>query len=320
MSIKVFIDTSKFKGGPGIFRTRLIKAFKNFDNIKITTDINNKFDIELVFIRKLNKLKKPYVLRLDNCWYIYKYKTYNNKPIEKTIRHSNHIIFQSQFAFKLCERTLRLRPDCPNGKNMKYSIIYNGADIHYIENIKPDKTIIPKSFVSCARWDSNKRPISIMNGFLEAGTDRHLYMIGGIGVEGKRKGYKSKSKYIHFLGEKTNKEIIAIMKACSYQIHLCHIDTCPNIVIEGLLSGLNVLCTNLGGTKEIVKSDGVILNVDKFWKGRYMKPRNVDNIKSKIVARGIHKLLKIKNKPIRPDLDIDIVAQKYINVIRGVQK
>ena len=192
----------KFKGGPAIFRDRLIKSLNKFDDIEVIIDINKKFDIELAFIRKVFKHNKPYILRVDGCYYINKYKTYNNKPIEKAIREAEHVIFKYKFDYKLCERVLRLRADCRNGKNLKYSIIYNGIDLDYIKDIKPAKGIEPGSFVTCSRWDPNKRPESTIRGFLKAKTNKHLYVIGGTGVSGKNinlnKIVKS-NKYVHLL-------------------------------------------------------------------------------------------------------------------------
>ena len=66
------------------------------------------------------------------------------------------------------------------------------------------------------------------------------------------------------------------------QLHLCHIDSCPNIVIEGLCCGLNVLCSNLGGTQEIVGENGVVLRADKMWSGQYLPKTNLDNIEDDI--------------------------------------
>jgi len=321
MPIKVLIQTDKYKGGPGVFRSRLIFALSKCNDIKIITDVNDKFDIELVFIKRKSKHNKPYILRIDNCYYIKRHKAYNNKPIEKTIRNSKYVIFQSKFITKLCTRVLRLGPKYRNGKNLRYLIIYNGIDLGLIENIELNNKIIPGSFVACARWDSNKRPFSTIKGFIEADIKRHLYVIGNQGVDGatglEKKLKKYNSKYIHILGEKSNKETLSIMKACDYQIHLCHMDACPNIVLEGLACGLNVLCTNLGGTQELVQDNGVVLNVDKFWDTRYMKPKDVDNVGSKIVAEGIRKLMKRK-KEINFDkkFDINYVAKRYIKVIK----
>ncbi len=316
--IRLYVQNEKFKGGPAIFRSRLISALNKIDDIEVVADVNKKFNIGLEFIRKVHKYKQPYILRASSCYYFDKYKPWNNKPIAKAIKNSNYTIFQSKFAYKLCNRVLRLesRNLIKNG----YKIIYNGIDLDYIKNIEPAKDIETGSFVACARWDPNKRPLSMIKGFLKANTKRHLYIIGGIGIEGRGKnlGRKYESKYIHFLGEKTNKETISVMKACNYQIHLAFIDICPNIVLEGLGCGLNVLCTNLGGTPELVGNNGIILNVDKFWKTKYLKKliEDLDNLKSKIVAEGIHNLLKIKRKPDVSKFDINLIANKYMKNIK----
>jgi glycosyltransferase involved in cell wall biosynthesis len=143
-------------------------------------------------------------------------------------------------------------------------------------------------------------------------------MIGGAGFVGKKINKKYNSRYIHILEEKSNKDIISIMKACDYQIHLCHIDSCPNSVIEGLACGLNVLCTNLGGTPEIVKDNGVILDVDKFWNARYLNKNNLDTLPLSTVSNGIKKIIRLRKKNDTSFLDINRVAIKYKEVIEKV--
>ena len=322
MSIKLFIQTEKFKGGPDIFRSRLISVLNKFEKIEVVNNIDKKFDIGLEFIRKVNKYKQPYILRVSSCYYFDKYKPWNNKPIAMSIKNASYVIFQSKFAYQLCNRVLRLesRKLIKNG----YFIIYNGIDLDYINSIMPAEGIEPGSFMACARWDSNKRIKSMLKGFLEADIKKHLYIIGNYGIEDGKKDLnnlikKYNSKYIHILGEKSNKDTISIMKACDYQIHLAFIDICPNTVIEGLSSGLNVLCCNLGGTPEIVGKNGVVLDVDKFWKTKYLKKRidDLDNLNPSVVARGIHKLLKIKSKPDVFKFDINNVAKEYVKVIRS---
>ena len=61
MSIRVFIQVDKFKGGPAVFRARLISALEKFKDIKVVTSIKEKFDIELAFIRRVYKHNKPYI-------------------------------------------------------------------------------------------------------------------------------------------------------------------------------------------------------------------------------------------------------------------
>jgi glycosyltransferase involved in cell wall biosynthesis len=322
MSIKVFMQTEKFKGGPAIFRSRLIKSLNKFDDIKVVTNINDKFDIELAFIRKVYKHNKPYILRVDGCYY-QKNRASQNRPLEKAILNSRYLIFQSNFSFELCKKVLGIGNFCKEGKN--YSIIHNGIDLDYIKNIKPAKNIKPGSFVSAARWRDNKRTFSILKGFEKAGIGRHLYMLGGVGI-GESKNYLSKvkqfcnnSKYIHFLGEKSEEETISILKACDYQIHLCHIDSCPNIVLEGLCCGLNILCCNLGGTKELVGENGVVMKIDKMWEGKYLSSSvKLDSLNKKEVAQGIQKVITVKHKLNVEKFDINKVAEKYVNIIRKV--
>ena len=319
MAIKVFIQTEKFKGGPAVFRSRLISELRKREGIKVTTNLKDKFDIELAFIRRVHKHDRPYILRIDGCYY-QKNRKSNNRLLEKAIIGSRHLIFQSEFSFELCRKVLDIgdRVNDPSS----YSIVHNGIDLDYVNRIKPDDAIEPGSFVSCARWRDNKRTFSIIKGFLKADVSRHLYMIGGVGM-GEKQSYRTKMKKyrsnrVHILGAKKEEEIISILKSCSYQIHLCHIDSCPNIVVEGLSCGLNVLCSNLGGTRELVKKDGVILDVDKLWKGKYLSSSVVlDNVKSGAVAKGIHRLMQLETSPDASRFDISRVTDEYVSVIKG---
>ena len=127
-------------------------------------------------------------------------------------------------------------------------------------------------------------------------------------------------KNVHILGKKGPNEIISIMKACQYQMHLCQIDSCPNAVVEGLACGLNILCTNLGGTPELVKNNGVVINVDK-WHDRKHRPENCDpsdNVNPSIVAQGIHDLLNLKERSVRTDVNINYIAEQYVKLVENI--
>ena len=164
MGIRVFIQTDKFDGGPAVFRSRLISALNKYDDIKIVNSINSKFDIELAFIRKVYDHNKPYILRVDGCYYE-KGREIGNVSLENAILKAEYIIFQSNFSLKLCKHVLKISKKL---REEDYSIIYNGIDLNYIEKTKPDKNIESGSFVACARWRDNKRTFSILNGFIKA--------------------------------------------------------------------------------------------------------------------------------------------------------
>ncbi|UCG68771.1 MAG: glycosyltransferase [Thermoplasmata archaeon] len=46
-------------------------------------------------------------------------------------------------------------------------------------------------------------------------------------------------------------------------IHLSWFENCPNTTVEALTSGLPGLCTRNGGTKEIVRSNGIIIQCEE---------------------------------------------------------
>lgn len=303
--IRVLTYLKKFSGGPKIFRERISIALNKIEDIKIIHDPKKKFDIEIVFLRQLTHHRKPQIIRVDGCYYERKRLNQNNQ-IQEAINKSNAIIFQSDFSKNMCESFLKI-------KKPSY-IVHNGIDFDTIKDIKPTKSIPPNSFVTCAGWRENKRPISTILGFEKAGIENHLYMIGD---------YKHipalyrdrKKKNIHLMGKLGFENIIGIMKACRYQIHLCHIDSCPNAVIEGLACGLNVLCTNLGGTRELVRDNGVVMDVDTF-NYEYIRKMAVDNLKPETVAKYIHKVMEKKERANCSYLGIDEVAKKYAEIIR----
>jgi len=302
--IKLLIDSRKFHGGPFVFRNRISKALSAIDGIKVIRNHREDFDVELSIIRCLSNHGKPIILRLDGCYYDPS-ALYQNKEISSSIKKSKHIIFQSEFSMKMINSIIPAR-----AKNC--SIIHNGIDMNYISSIKSNPSIEPGSFVAVAKWRYNKRPMSTINGFVASGIDRKLYIIG----DGIDNSLINRYKNVCILGSKTPEETLSIMKSCQYQIHLCHIDSCPNAVVEGLACGLNVLCTNLGGTTELVKKDGIILDIDR-WNFIPKKFSNLDKIESRIVADGIYEILKKTKRADRQDLDINLVAQKYADIIKS---
>jgi len=309
MSIKLFFTKKDFKFGPQIFRDRLRPALKKIDYIDVVANKNKNFDVELSFIKIKTHHSKPVVLRLDGCYYRPKHLSHN-APLISSIRRAKKIIFQSSFSSEMIHKILRVKI---NNK----IVIHNGINLDWVSSIKPNPIVEPGSFVASANWKRrpNKRPLSILKGFVKAKTGRKLYMIGNYHKEWAKK-YQQYG--VIFMGSKTISQVISIMKSCDYMLHLCHIDSCPNAVVEGLACGLKILCTNLGGTKEIVKDDGIVMNVDRWnFKPFDFVAKNIDSLNPSIVADGIKELMVIKGRTKRPDLDISITANKYANVIKS---
>ena len=302
--MKVLLQLRKFSGGPFIFRERLNKALQRESDLQIVNSIKQPFDVELSFIRHLGDHAKPKIIRVDGCYYK-PGQVKANRELRSAIKTSKMAIFQSEFSKTMIEKVL--------GVKSKSEIIYNGIDLHFLSSIHAEPSIEPGSFVAAAGWRPNKRPNSMIKGFLEANTGKNLYVIGR--PDEINKSLRREPK-IKIMGQCSEPKTISIMKACDYMLHLCHIDSCPNAVVEGLSSGCNVLCTNLGGTKELVRKDGVVLDIDR-WDFKPNPFANVDRVNPKTIAKGIGELMKIKTKPNRPEFCINSVAKQYADVIRS---
>ena len=305
--MRVFIAKKGFSGGPRSFKDRLIKQFNKMDDISVV--YGGKFDVELALIRSTKKHNKPVVLRLDGCYYE-KGRLGANKAIKKAINTADRIIFQSNFSKKMLHNLLKI----PNNKMLNSSVIYNGIDLDYVDSIKPRCEKKPMSFACAASWRPNKRPMSIVKGFLEADIkDSILYVIG------KNFPKKIKDKRIKYLGNISASDVISVFKSCNYLIHLCHIDSCPNVVIEALACNMLVLHTNLGGTRELVGDRGVELNVDK-WRWNFIQSIS-DNIPRSEVLHGIKSIVDVNSRDVNAfELSIESCAEKYAKVMMGAVK
>ena len=311
--MKLLIVMKKFSGGPKIFRQRLSDALEKKSKetgIEIVHDPNGKFHAELAFVRSLTKHKKPTILRVDGCYIGGGYEG-KNRLYKESARASKFIVYQSDFSRRMCESIWGLKK--PN------VIISNGINFDDIKGISKDPSIPEGSFVATAIWRKNKRPVSMIQGFIDAGIKNHFYVIGDTyGIPEKYLSKFRKHKNIHFLGPCDFERSISIFKACDYQLHLSQIESCPNAVIEGLACGLKILYSNLQGTREIVPpEDGIMIKTDK-WKFQPIGLGQHDRIKPGLVSDGIHRLMKIdkSRNTYRSEIDINVIADKYVKVIK----
>jgi glycosyltransferase involved in cell wall biosynthesis len=93
-------------------------------------------------------------------------------------------------------------------------------------------------------------------------------------------------------------------------IHLAWLDHCPNVVVEAISQGCPVICTDSGGTQEIVRSNGVIVpekSQYRFELADYDNPPDFDLTVEDLPA------IDIQNDY----LDIESVAKKYESAIFG---
>jgi glycosyltransferase involved in cell wall biosynthesis len=220
-----------------------------------------------------------------------------NPQIFKSVRQADMVVFQSDFCKRCCEHHA--------GQARSSKVIHNAIDQSVVSSI-PAASLGPgPHFVACAKWRPTKRPKSICKGFLESGVSGFLNMVGAHPLD------SIEDKRIRWLGEIPSKAAIGVMKACDYAIHLGKFDPCPNVVIEELSCGLPVLHTDNGGTPELVKQDGVCLEVEAHW-DYSISHAEIDNLDPSLVGKHIRKLSNMPKIAARDDLDIRHTARMYL--------
>lgn len=231
------------KTGKGKFFQRLALAFPHV-GVEVTRETKDHFDVYLDHNLFKIKTKKPKILRLNG---VYQSTHINYKKINKDIQSNMHkadgVIYQGEFCRKMQEKYV--------GLHEKYVVIPNGAPILTSLPLCYKKT--KEIFVASSRWRRHKRVKEIRAAFELADIPN--------------------SKLIVFEKERDNEKIMFTLRTATALLHLSWLDWCPNSVVEALANGCPVICSNQGGTKELIKEGcGKVLPLDMPYN---MKPINL---------------------------------------------
>jgi len=263
-------------------------------------DAGQKSDIHLIVISGSPKAGSKNVLRLDGVYYdVGRLKS--NGPIKNSIVRADGVVYQSAWCRLFVEGMLKTKAD-------KYAIIHNGT-----KEMPPDTPVdkfgFDKLWIACANWRVNKRLQSMVHAFVDA-ADR-VGINAGFCIVGKP-DYVFEHPRVKYLGHQS--DLRSLYRSSDYMCHICHLDACPNSVVEGLHAGIPVLCNNIGGTPEIVNDSGIVLPLDKPFNFKPIKnmekvgPSSVDH---EILTQGMVDMMTSDIWVSRPDLNIRASARKY---------
>ncbi len=293
--------------GPKVFMKRLLKYMvKHYDDVEI---VNSKPDIYLSAVWAGESTRCKRIHRVDGVYFDKLRGNLKalNKRIIGSIKKANGVVFQSSYARKMTKGILKV-------KAKDHVIIPNGIDKSVFDGIETDKLGYDKMFIACAKWRPLKRPRSIARGFLEAAVPGSvLVIIGDISSKDK-----VKSKNIKYTGSLKTNEMYRYYKSADAVIHISRLDACPNVVVESLVAGTPVICNNVGGTPELVRDDGIHLEIDPPLKYKPFSMKHPDSVSPKIIAAGIHQCLSVTWDIDRPDLDMSYCADKYYKYFQKV--
>jgi glycosyltransferase involved in cell wall biosynthesis len=243
--------------GPNSFAKRLaIGLLEAGHEIELDSGVNS--DVSLVFIEPSGQpLAKKVIQRLDGIWFKPNEFHTKNAGIKSLYQAADAVIWQSEFDKAMCTKWW--------GDPKVGSIIRNGIHLAPITEFKIPalaqlRQQYDKLFVCSANWHPQKRLQSNINLY------KHLktwHPSSCLIVLGSNPDYVA-DPHIFYAGSQPHEVCLEIFSAADWMFHLAWLDHCPNTVIEALSQGTPVICSNQGGTKELVQGFGIILEEKEY--------------------------------------------------------
>jgi len=268
-------------------------------------------DVSFVFVTGFFRPFTTNILRLDGLYFDSENTIGDsdrlNRPIFKACKKADAIIFQSEFDRLLFHNRA--------GTTQKaHKVVCNGVPAQFSPRGDRVDYGFKKTLICCAQWRSHKRLDCIIRGFLEYGEPGVGLVIIGEGTNGSRQ-----HPSIRYVGGLLPDELPKHLRGGNAFVHLSWLDHCPNTVVEAVACGLPVLCSHNGGTKEIVRSNGIVIQCEEdyaFTDVALYEPPRCDK---RIVAEGMRKILDW-DKPVEADyLNIGHTADEYMLFYENVK-
>jgi len=237
--------------GPNSFAGRLANELKLMGHNIV--GVNDAYDVFLIFIEPASMPHSncKIIHRLDGVWFKPDQFYTHNKGIKWAYENSHSVVWISEFNKKMSEHYWGPKPG---------TVIHNGAPLLAPTSIDPALTSIrdryERIFVCSASWHGQKR----LKANIEFFQKNREYKKDCLLVLGNNPDYIIDDVDIHYLGNCSHNVCMQIYHIADWFIHLAWLDHCPNVVVEALSQGCPVICTDSGGTPEVVGKNGVIIN------------------------------------------------------------
>lgn len=310
--MKIHFDNVSFssRAGPNTFASRLAKQFIVDGNDVVENAASA--DVSLVFIEASGaKLAPKVVHRLDGIWFKPDdFRQHKNAKIIETYERSDAVVFQSQFDSVMCQKWF--------GPKEKSTVIRNGIDDLPIKDptkianglmkIRNEYDLV---FICSANWHPQKRLKTNLEVF-----DHLRWVLGKkccLIVMGANPDVYVSDPHVYYAGSITHDLCLQAFAVSDWMIHMAWADHCPNTVVEALSQHTPVICSSVGGTKELIQGYGLVLEEPTYDFGLfdYDSPPDIDSIQ----------LAQLPNKNDLPldfvkTIDMKNVAAAYIKTFK----
>lgn len=242
------------------------KYFKKFIKPYFNPDIihsNVIFPAGMIGDYFAHKLNKPHVIteHWSKIAGLLK-KPYLSILAKKAYKNADRILPVSQF---LEGNLLGLLPNLNQDKFKIISNVISSEVYNYKEKLLIDDEI---RFCAIAMWATKRQPDKIPELFIEAMAEIQkkstrkikLTMVGGGNrVEELKQLCKSFHLNADFVGFQTKNQIADILHNTHYFVHASMVETFGVVIVEALMTGTPVICSNVGGLPELINSSNGVL-------------------------------------------------------------
>lgn len=282
------------RSGPNTFAGRLARTLIEQGH-EVCFDANA--DVSLVFIEPSGKpLSKIIVQRIDGIWFKPDDFYTKNHKIKGLYDTASAVVFQSHFDRMMIEHWWQ-------GRDKKNDVVIrNGIELNPVKEITiPElakiRATYDKVFVCSANWHPQKRLRANIQLFDHV--RKTLYPNSCLFVMGANPDVMTTDPHVFFTGSQPPEVYMQVFAVADWMFHLAWADHCPNVVVEALSQGTPVVCSQVGGTRELIDngSYGLVLSEQdyNFELFDYDKPPQID-------------VTQVKSLPTRHDLRYDLVS------------
>lgn len=306
--MKIHLDNVNMSSnsGPNSFGKRLAMGLIE-SGYEVELYDGRNADVSIVFIEPSGRpLAKKVIQRLDGIWFSPEEFETKNSSIKELYQSADGVIWQSEFDKGMTTKWWN-HPKCG-------TVIRNGINapqikkfqIPALEQLRQHYEML---FVCSANWHPQKRLMANIDLYKHL---RNFYSSAALIVLGSNP-VKVADPHIFYAGSQPHDVCLEIFSAANWMLHLAWLDHCPNTVVEALSQGTPVICSEQGGTKELVQNFGIVLkekNKYDFELANYDHPPPLD-------LAQINKKLPEKEKLGNSfDVTMDRTLKDYISFLK----
>lgn len=269
--MRVHFDNVNFssRSGPNTFATRLAKGL--VERGHEVNDTARDADVSLVFIEPSGSpLAKKVVQRLDGIWFKPTEYHTKNVGIKALFDHADAVVFQSSFDKDMVEHWWGLNSErqrqcvvIGNGIDLKHASEWSGLAVT-IPELAKIRSKYDRIFVCSSNWHPQKRLKANVQLFDHL--RRTQFPNSCLFIMGSNPDVMTTDPHVFYTGPQPPEVYLQVFAVSDWMIHLAWADHCPNVVVEALSQGTPVICSEVGGTKELIAHGayGMVLKETKY--------------------------------------------------------